>query len=71
MSDDQPSASGFLRKAIALITVIVIAVLVLGVFMMRLLPRLVKLFLLAVVIGIVVYLIKVGRSDPTAEPKDD
>ena len=52
---------GWAGKSVA----IVIALVLLAVLAMRLIPAMLKLLLLAVVVGAVIYLIRVGRSDPT------
>jgi len=58
-------AKGWAGKSVA----VVIGLVLLGVLLMRLIPAMLKLLLLAVVVGAVIYLIRVGRSDPTHEDR--
>ncbi|GEM_PF-3914437 len=63
--DSGGAAEGLVRKAAGLVLAVVLVVLVAGFVVLRLLPRLVKLFILAVIVGVIVYFVRVGRGDPT------
>jgi uncharacterized membrane protein len=69
MSDDaraegkSEQAVGLAGKSVA----VVIGLVLLAVIAMRLLPAMIKLLLIAIVVGVVIYFVRVGRSDPTHE----
>ncbi|NVB39375.1 hypothetical protein G6O69_16150 [Pseudenhygromyxa sp. WMMC2535] len=76
MSGDQAnkdtSAASKRQGWIGKLAGLLILVAILAFVALRLLPKLVKLFLLAVVVGAVLYLVREGRRDPTkSEPKSE